>query len=104
MLENLLGETGMAIATFVLIMACVFWAFAPFAVFRLNRQVSKISSEMTALVDELAALREALEGKSNKSAQIGQPTPEPSRFGGERHEPALGTPTRTTGGLRAERD
>jgi len=127
-LENLIGETGMGIAVFVLIMAAVFWAFAPFAIFGLKKHLGKISSEMTALVDEVAALRETLEGRRSQSQQAPAPQrpeaqrgeaqrPEPPRSQPTytadpapvtqtgRREPILGAPTRTTNpGLRANRD
>ncbi|WCL55088.1 hypothetical protein [Gimibacter soli] len=118
-LENLIGETGMGIAVFVLIMAAVFWAFAPFAIFGLKKHLEKVSSEMTALVDEIAALREALEGRRHQQpgATLPQrpeaPRNQPAAFAEEataqpqpgRREPILGAPTRTSAsGLRANRD
>lgn len=123
-LENLIGETGMGIAVFILIMAAVFWAFAPFAIFGLKKHLEKVSTEMTALVDEIAALRETLEGRRSPQAQaLQQPRPEAPRSQPAsayqqdepsvpvqpqtgRREPILGAPTRTASGtgLRANRD
>ena len=117
-LRNVIGDTGMGVAAFVLIMAAVFWAFAPFAIFGLRKHLAHIGREMTALVDEVAALREAVEGRRISSASVSptpeRPLPEPRSYtappAAERREPILNAagprtpPPRTSTSLRANRD